>query len=924
MGLSTVLTASLLALRLFTIPSLAAPAPQASEAATSDVTAAASGWWLANIERQGTVAFSDATGYKVFRNVKDYGATGDGSTDDTAAINAAITEGNRCGQGCDSSTITPALVYFPPGTYVVSKPIIPYYYTQLVGDAATLPTLKAAASFTGMAVIDADPYDDQGNNWFTNQNNFFRQVRNFRIDLTGMPKTSGAGIHWQVAQATSLQNIEFIMIEDTAEDNVQQGIFMDNGSGGFMTDLTFVGGKYGAFLGNQQFTTRNLTFRNCNTAVYMNWNWAWTFQDVTIENCGIGIDMSAGGNVQTVGSVLLLDSTISNTPIGIQTLYNPDQTSTNGTLIIDNVDMSSNVPIAVKNSGTGATLLGGNAKIASWIQGRAYTGGDGEAVQDAQTPPTKPAALINEAGKIVTKSKPQYTDVDASKFVSVKAKGAKGDGSTDDTAAIQAVFDSIGADEIVYFDHGAYIITDTVKVPKDIKIVGEIWPLIMAGGDTNFKDQANPKPVWQVGEKGDVGNIEMQDLMFETVGPQAGAILMEFNVAGETPGSAGLFDVHFRVGGSAGTKLQSDTCKKTPEQTTTADENCIGAFMLVHVTSEASIYMENTWLWVSDHELDLSDHSQINIYNGRGILIESTKGSWLWGTSSEHNVLYNYQITNGENVYMALIQTETAYFQGNPDALTPFDVNADYFDPDFKASCTSDSTKCARTWGLRVMDSSDVYVYGGGLYSFFNNYDQECVAANNCQDNMISIETSTVHLYGISTKASISMVTVDGDAKVLDSDNRNNFCAAIALFTSSGASGSGSNSGNKGSSSSSASVPAASSTAAASATVPATATTAASEATSPAETDPASSGASDSADSSSGSESSGSAQPSSSTDYSAPESSSDATDSSSSDSSGSTESSSSSDASSSASAGAADSRSTHAAESGSMADGKPC
>ena len=37
-------------------------------------------------------------------------------------------------------------------------------------------------------------------NWYTNQNNFFRQVRNFVIDLTGLPATTGTGIHWQVAQ----------------------------------------------------------------------------------------------------------------------------------------------------------------------------------------------------------------------------------------------------------------------------------------------------------------------------------------------------------------------------------------------------------------------------------------------------------------------------------------------------------------------------------------------------------------------------------------------------------------------------------------------------------------------------------------------------------------------------------------------------
>ena len=40
-----------------------------------------------------------------------------------------------------------------------------------------------------------------------------------------------------------------------------------------MTDLTFNGGRFGAFFGSQQFTTRNLTFNNCKTAIYMNWNW---------------------------------------------------------------------------------------------------------------------------------------------------------------------------------------------------------------------------------------------------------------------------------------------------------------------------------------------------------------------------------------------------------------------------------------------------------------------------------------------------------------------------------------------------------------------------------------------------------------------------------------------------------------------------
>ena len=763
-------------------------APIATEESIT-ATTESSTYWVSDIARNGAVAFG-TSGYQIFRNVMDFGAKGDGSTDDTAAINAAISTGSRCGQGCDSSTITPAIVYFPPGTYVVSSPLIQYYYTQFIGDALNPPTLKAAASFQGIAVIDSDPYDDQGNNWYTNQNNFFRQVRNFVIDLTGMPESSGTGIHWQVGQATSLQNIVFNMLPKSST-NKQQGIFMDNGSGGFMVDLVFNGGNYGAFLGNQQFTTRNMTFNGCNTAVYMNWNWLWSFKSLSINNCGIGIDMANSPSNQTVGSVLIQDSTFTNTPVGVNTAFSSDSIpTTGGTLIVDNVDFTGSSTAVQSN--TGSSILAGGSVVDSWIQGRVYAGNTGTRTQGPATAPSKPVSLMN-GNVVLERTKPQYEQYPSTSFFSVKSQGAAGDGVTDDSDAIQNAMNNLPSGQILYFDHGAYVVTKTINVPSNIIITGEIWPLIMASGSA-FSDMTNPQPVFSIGNAGESGAVEISDLIFETKGPAPGAILMQWNSAASSPGANGLWDVHMRVGGSAGTELQSNTCAKDPTVTHSANPACEGSYLMFHASNTSSVYVENCWFWTSDHELDLSDHDQIDIYNGRGVLIESQGPVWMYGTASEHSVLYNYQLTGACDIYMSLIQSETPYYQENPAAPAPFTVQGS--DPQFSGT---PGTGVDMAWGLRVLNSHNVLIYGTGLYSFFDNYDQTCVPENNCQQNMIEIggTTDNLYLYGVTTKAAVNMITTSGysvgsngtnnaavtSLQIENDDNMSVFGATVALWT---------------------------------------------------------------------------------------------------------------------------------------------
>ncbi|KAG8714106.1 hypothetical protein FRC08_012359 [Ceratobasidium sp. 394] len=740
-------------------------------------------YWMQTITRRGGSPYnSNPGGYKVYRNVKDYGARGDGVTDDTAAINRAISDGNRCGNGCHSSTVSPGLIYFPPGTYLVSSPIIPFYYTQMVGDAKNPPTLLAAASFSGMAVIDADPYIPGGGGaqYWVNQNNFFRSTRNFIIDLRRMPASASAtGLHWQVSQATSLINVRVEMSQ--AAGNNHQGIFMENGSGGFMSDLYFNGGKYGVWLGNQQFTVRNITVANAQSGIFQAWNWGWTFQDVKIINCQVGFDITTGGltqDHQTVGADVIVDAVVTNTPTFVRTSGSAPN-SFAGSLLLDNVKFTG-VNNGVLDGSGRVVLAGGDKTIRQWAQGNVYTGTGTSPryVQANINAPGKPSALLDSTGKIFSRSRPQYNNYAPSQFVSVKAEGARGDGVTDDSAAIQAVFDKYWGCKIIYFDAGSYYVTKTIKIPTGSIVVGEIWTTIIGGGSA-FADQNKPTPVVQVGNPGEKGVVEISDIVFSTRSGSAGAVVLQWNVgdASGQKGTVGLWDVHVRLGGFKGTNIDVNNCRaRTTHASVPA---CSAAFLGIEITSTASAYMENTWVWAADHDLEDGGEGQIDVYSGRGLLSRSANGPvWLIGTGVEHHTLYQYNIANSKNVYAGLIQTETPYWQPAPAPPSPFSINSAYSDPSF--------TNGNAAWSLRVQASSNIYVYGAGLYSFFQNYGQDCLNTYTCQNSIatISSDSTDVYVYSLSTVGTTNMLNVGSTGIVNQSQNRNGFASTMTIWTS--------------------------------------------------------------------------------------------------------------------------------------------
>lgn len=380
---------------------------------------------------------------------------------------------------------------------------------------------------------------------------------------------------------------------------------------------------------------RNLSFYNAVTAINQLWSWGWTYQSITIQNCSVGLDLTSGGHdAQAIGSVTIVDSYFKDTPLAFNTSHDASSSpAAGGSLILENIKVE-NVPIIVKRPG-GVTALQGSTgvlTVPAWGQGHSYAPNGPKDFQGPINPPTRPASLLS-GNAYYQRSKPQYADLAVSQVISARSKGARGDGIADDTAILQQLLlSAVKTKSLVFFDAGTYKVTNTLYVPPGSRIVGESYSVILSSGN-HFEDLTAPKPVVKVGHAGEKGIVEWSDMIVSTQGPQAGAILIEWNLA-STGAPSGMWDVHTRIGGFAGSELQVAQCPTTPKTHITpaaVNKLCIGAYMSMYVSrSAANLYLENVWLWSADHDLDDPTSTQITVYSGRGLLIDGSAGKiWL-------------------------------------------------------------------------------------------------------------------------------------------------------------------------------------------------------------------------------------------------------------------------------------------------------
>ena len=540
----------------------------------------------------------------------------------------------------------------------------------------------------------------------------------------------------------------------------------DYNSNIIINDLTFNGGYEGMHLNGQQWVLKGLTFTSCTTAVNIVSCTDCVFLGTTVSTVGTGF--SAYG---VSGSLIIMNSTVKNSgPLVLGTSGYKGYQS----IILENVMSDDENKVTVKLDDNASAVIGSVSD--TWVLGQTYksnnpTPGRGGDLQ------TQRAKVLLQNAKFFTKTQPTFEEYSVDQVLNVKSVSGLpvyGDGETDDTANINAILKKYAGCKVIYFPAGTYIVTNTVRIPPGSRIHGDAYGSVISATGGSFYNPNSPTNAVQIGDEGDVGVAQVVDMMFSVADVLQGCKILEVNMAGSQPGDVGLWNTHIRVGGAAGSKVQ-DNCYGSPY-------SCKAAWGMVHLTSSSSAYIENMWGWTADHNLDTGGSPTISV--ARGMLIEATKGTWLVGTGFEHNTLYQYNFYQAENVFTAMQQTETPYFQGyNEDVLAPapWADNLVASDPTF-SNCGNDDTSCRMAWMEHISKSSNLFLYGGCVWAF---YDGHTIPANgDVQQNAINIdkESSSVYLYGTNVHWVTNMLLSDYTVIATEKTNEGGWGGVIAAY----------------------------------------------------------------------------------------------------------------------------------------------
>ena len=652
--------AALAALTVALVARLAFAAP-ASAAASSGCS-----WWYE------TTAHGSA-----FRNVRDFGALGNGLHDDTAAIQAAINFHQTSGAGLGLAP-SAAIVYLPPGDYVISDTIVLWFYSHLVGSAACPPTIRLAdraPGFDGQAGLKPLIATNLGFNvtleeraWWVQyklqgghaNDNFYVHMRDLSI-VIGDGNAGAVGVLWQVAQQASIRNVAVDMSRSGAIAFDQGGADYAQvspsgysiGGGGSWEDLAVVGGAVAYRLVASQNSYRNLSSSGASRAcvVAAGMQWAQTIVGLACS----GAPAALLYNNSSPGSVLLLDSVLG-PGLG------PTAIVTNGSaLYLQNVAV---VGASTRFVVDALLPVPASGLVEAWSAGAAYLSGvpahaaggwagplplpSGAAAAAQGVPFLCGGALCGGSaehpatGLAGAPPRPSFLGV---AFANARTDfGAVGDGVADDTAALRA---ALASGRPLFLPFGIYKVDDTLTL-CNTTLVGEgLAAIALAAAAPGY---AGPYPALKALLAVAPGcHAWVADITLTTLGTgNDGALLLDHRGSA----ASGWWDFHILLNFRVGLKARLGA----PVSRGGAAGDSSGGGVL-----------SNCWWWGADHNLstlvEMSDSSadctqDCTVGQALGVEITTPGPLLLLGTNWEHASASEYNFTGAGSVVGTVIQTE--------------------------------------------------------------------------------------------------------------------------------------------------------------------------------------------------------------------------------------------------------------------------
>lgn len=300
-------------------------------------------------------------------NVKDYGATGNGTTDDTTAINLAIAAASNGG-----------IVYLPQGTYIVSSPLTSIAAGVEIRGTGGESALKLSGSWSGSEVIN-----------ITNDNCAVRSLR----FIGGSSTTASSNPAANMVEITAAQYCKVIdiyaqycngyIVEAKGNStNGPLGLIVDNVNGlsnayGIHTLGNSVSGyELEAVITNvnMQLVTTGDAFLiedsydvqlgNLNSSIYG--SSASNASDIRIHGAcasvvAINVDVGGYPNVVAMTPAILIESGVNGSPENIQIANGIVQAGSTGVSITGGSNLSITGIKAQRNATHGISVSGGTS-----------------------------------------------------------------------------------------------------------------------------------------------------------------------------------------------------------------------------------------------------------------------------------------------------------------------------------------------------------------------------------------------------------------------------------------------------------------------------------------------------------------------------------------------------------------------------------